>query len=214
MKILIKRVLGEDFFYNNIKEIRQSVISCKTFLDLGCGSESPYLKYLHKEGNNAIGVDLYADVQPMGYKEIIRKDVLQFIQTLPDNSFDAVTAFDIVEHFHKHDAVMLISEMKRVASKVVVVVTPNGFWPGMLSGPGMEHLCGFSTTELKEAHFKLYGAGGLSFLRSKAHSFLRGFNSLSTLKFQLFLFNFSQIFAKRLPDMAYGVCAIYTKGRE
>jgi hypothetical protein len=48
----------------------------------------------------------------------------------------------------------------------------------------------------------------MSFLRSKDHSFLKGFGSLATLPFQMFVFNFGQLVAKKNPRLAYGVCAI------
>lgn len=157
MKKLIRAALGEEFFYNNIGKIRESISNCETFLDLGCGNASPYLRYLHdKSSHRAIGIDLYAEVSS-DYDEIVRKDVLEFISAAPNKSFDAVMGFDIVEHFNKPDAIKLIEQMQRVARKVVIIVTPNGFWPGMIEGPGMDHLCGFSAKEFHEAGFKTWG---------------------------------------------------------
>jgi len=156
IKSVIKNILGDEFFFNNIKEIRCSVVGCETFLDLGCGSESPYLKYIHEDCHKATGVDLYAKVKP-GYDEIVRKDILEFIRDVPDKFYDAVLGFDIVEHFDKKDSITLINEMQRVAAKVVVIVTPNGFWPGMLTGHGQDHLCGVSHKEFEDAGFKVWG---------------------------------------------------------
>ncbi len=209
MRRIIKKFLTDQFFYNNIEKIRSSVADSETFLDLGCGSLSPYQKYLRKDYHSATGVDLYADIKKTGYHNVVRKDVLSYIKDVPDKSFDAVLAFDIVEHFEKDSAIFLIQNIIRVASKVVVVVTPNGYWPGMLSGPGQEHLCGIDYYELKRFGFLVYGAGGMSFLRSKKHSFLKGFGgSLHTLPYQMFAFNFSQLFAANNPKYAYGLTAI------
>lgn len=210
MKKLIRRILGEDFFYNNIAYIRQSISNCETFLDLGCGSASPYIRYLHEAHHKATGVDLYADVST-AYDTIIRDDVMNFVTSLPDNSFDAVTGFDIVEHFEKADAQKLVKHMQRIAKKTVVIVTPNGFWPGMIDGPGQDHLCGFSVQELQDDGFRIYGSGGLALLRSRKHSYMKGFSrSHVTLPFQIFFFNLTQMLARSNPSMAYGLCAIKT----
>jgi len=48
----------------------------------------------------------------------------------------------------------------------------------------------------------------MSFFRSKDHSYLKGFGTRATLPFQMFIFNFGQLVAKKNPHLAYGVCAI------
>lgn len=102
--------------------------------------------------------------------------------------------------------------MQRVARKVVVIVTPNGFWPGMIEGPGMEHLCGISSEEFDKSGFRTWGSGGLGILRSKKHSYLKGVRYHVTLPFQMLIFNFSQLIAKNNPSLAYGLCAIKNIG--
>jgi hypothetical protein len=159
LKILLKGFLGEEFFYNNINEIRRSIKDCSSFLDLGCGNNSPYLKYLHKSSHRAVAVDLYANIQS-GYQKIIRSDVLDCIKCMPDKSFDVVLAFDIVEHLNEPDSWLLIREMERVAIKRVVIVTPNGFWPGMIDGPGMTHLSGITSQEFQNAGYATWGGVG------------------------------------------------------
>jgi 2-polyprenyl-3-methyl-5-hydroxy-6-metoxy-1,4-benzoquinol methylase len=211
-KKVIRKLLGENFFYNNIDEIRKSTIDCKTFLDLGCGSNSPYLRYLHTKTHNATGVDYFESVvvdakQSLKYLEVIADDALYFCKKQGSKSYDAVLAFDLVEHYPKEVSEMLILEMIRLAKKTVVIVTPNGYWPGMIDGPGMQHLCGWDVEELAKYDLEIFG-GGASFMRSKSTSFLKFFPFKSTLAFQLFIFNATQPFVKMRPQKAYGLCAI------
>ncbi len=201
-----KKILGDNFFYNNISQIKRATAGSQTYLDLGCGSNSPYLKYLHNSGHFVVGVDLYAN--PSGYNEIIRRDVMDFVQNVPDDAYDAVLAFDIIEHLSKEDATLLILEMERVARNCVAIVTPNGFWPGMIDGPGMRHICGFNAEEFSDLGYSLYGSGGLAVLRSRKHSFLKGFPYAWMLPIQVVIFNFSQLISKGRPRLAYGLTAI------
>ncbi len=161
LKNRIREFLGEEFFYNNINEIRSAVKDCSSFLDLGCGNNSPYIKYIHKEEHRATGVDLYANVSG-AYREIVRRDVLEYLREVPEKAFDAVLAFDVVEHFEEQVALQLVHEMERVASKTVVIVTPNGFWPGMIDGPGMTHLCGFTAEDFQERGYAVLGGASIS----------------------------------------------------
>ena len=162
---------------------------------------------MHKSNNLADGVDLYAN--PSGlYRQIIREDVLKYIKNLSNDAYDAVLVFDIIEHLEKNDSHLLIKEMQRVARKFVVIVTPNGFWPGMIDGPGMDHVCGFNAEEFTKMGFSLHGSGWLAILRSRQHSFLKFFPYVWTLPFQIILFNFSQLISKRNPRIAYGLTAI------
>ena len=51
IKEITKKFIPVDFLYNNISEIKSAVSGCYSFLDLGCGSNSPYLKYLYNKNN-------------------------------------------------------------------------------------------------------------------------------------------------------------------
>lgn len=73
-----------------------------------------------------------------------------------DDSYDAVFLLDIVEHLKKDDAVRLIEESCRVARRLVVVWTPDGFEEqgpecvaGLPENPHQAHLCGFDEEELR-----------------------------------------------------------------
>jgi hypothetical protein len=104
---------------------------------------------------------LYGNKYSTKNYKLIQKDVIDFVKSQPNKSFDAVLALDIIEHFVKSDALFLIKEIERIAKKKVIIVTPNGFWPGMLSGPGQVHLCGFAYDEFKKFGYKLWGGWGL-----------------------------------------------------
>jgi cyclopropane fatty-acyl-phospholipid synthase-like methyltransferase len=141
LKKLIRKILGKSFFYNNFYEIDSSLEGLTSILDLGCGNNSPYLRYWIKNNHQSIGVHLYANKSSTKNYKLIQKDVIDFVKSQPNKSFDAVLALDIIEHFVKSDALFLIKEIERIAKKKIIIVIPNVFWPGMLSGPGQVHLC-------------------------------------------------------------------------
>ena len=208
LKKLIKKILGKNFFYNGFYEIDSSLEGLTSILDLGCGDNSPYLRYWIKNNHNSIGVDLYANKYFSKNYKIIQKDVIDFVKLQSDKSFDAVLALDIIEHFEKSDALFLIKEIERIAKKKIIIVTPNGFWPGMLSGPGQTHLCGFTYDEFRKFGYQVWGGGGLACLRSKKNSYLKCLNFKNTLPLQLIIFNIGNLFVKQKPELAYGLLAI------
>jgi hypothetical protein len=76
LKKLIKKSLGNSFFYNGFYEIESSLEGLTSILDLGCGDNSPYLRYWIKNNHNSIGVDLYANKYFSKNYKIIQKDVI------------------------------------------------------------------------------------------------------------------------------------------
>ena len=209
IKNIIRKILGKNFFYNNFYLIQRELESVNTVLDLGCGNNSPYKRYWLKPNHKSIGVDLYSNEFKSDNYKIVKSDVLEFLKAQPDKSFDSVLALDIIEHVEKSSALLLKKHMERVAKKNVIIVTPNGYWPGMSNAPGMKHLCGFTYKEFLNDGYKVFGSGGLAILRSRKHSYLKGMgNFKNTLPFQLIIFNLGNLFVKHRPKFSYGITAI------
>ncbi|HME43775.1 MAG TPA: class I SAM-dependent methyltransferase [Syntrophorhabdales bacterium] len=82
-----------------------------------------------------------------------------------NDSFETVLLLDIVEHLDSKDGSKLIDEAKRIASRRVILSTPN--WPAFRGGHATvtgwndleAHLSYWSRGTLRDLGFRLYGAG-------------------------------------------------------
>ena len=82
-------------------------------LDVGCG-DGGFVKIMKERGLDTIGVDKKydgVDVENMPF---------------PDNSFDVVVAFEVIEH--TLNPVKAIEELKRVCRNQLIISIPNEPW--------------------------------------------------------------------------------------
>jgi SAM-dependent methyltransferase len=145
-----------------------------TVLDIGCsdGRGSEVMA-------GAFGCDIYRPALEMARDSGRRVDVAQAdLRHLPyrSSSFDVVVALDVVEHFDKGDALRVMAEMERVASELVVVMTPSGFVPQPPSEhePWQLHRCGFHAHELRDLGYSVEGVGGWKAARGDYAAFRWG----------------------------------------
>lgn len=98
-----------------------------SILDVGCGSGA----YVHKlrDQKNIQGVD-YQEFD--SWKEAPELFKVSLANKLPfeDNSFDTVSCFEVLEHLE--DPTGALRELKRVASKNVILSVPDCTWPDFL----------------------------------------------------------------------------------
>ncbi len=164
-------------FFNNFKlakKLESEVVGrCATVIDLGCGKASP-VKFFSGRLKYSLGVDSYppsitASAKAGIHSEYLNSDILEACAKLADNSFDGALALDAIEHFKKAEGVKLLKEMERIAKKIVIVYTPNGFLNQTVldNNQAQEHLSGWSAAEMKSLGFKVYGMSGLKFLRKE-----------------------------------------------
>ena len=98
-------------------------------LDLGCG-RGEWLDLLREEHCTARGVDLNPAVvvqcQQRGL-EVVEAEAIEYLQSQPDASLGAVTAFQLIEHLPFRDLVQLFDETVRVLHPggIVIFETPN-----------------------------------------------------------------------------------------
>jgi len=78
-----------------------------TLLDVGCG-KGQFVEWVNSQGIKAVGIDFAS-----GYG--IQADILDI--PFGDNSFDIVTAFDVLEHLKPEDLEQGLFEMNRVARR-------------------------------------------------------------------------------------------------
>ena len=106
----------------------------KTVLEVGKGNGT-LSDYLKKLGYSVTTCDFDANLNP---------DVVADVRKLPltDNSYEAVTAFEILEHLPFEDFPKALAELKRVSSKHVIISLPyksTGF-EFVLKFPGVRTL--------------------------------------------------------------------------
>ena len=137
-------------------------------MDVGCGPDS----ILRNVAGQCMttGVDIF-----LPYIEMSRSRSLHNCYIVADarhlpfrhSSFDAVLLLDLVEHLHKSEAMELIRNCERIARKLCVIFTPNGFAPQASydDNPWQEHKCGFTVEELARMGYHIRGYNGWRSLR-------------------------------------------------
>jgi 2-polyprenyl-3-methyl-5-hydroxy-6-metoxy-1,4-benzoquinol methylase len=94
-------------------------------LEIGCG-HGALIYFAKKMGYlNVEGIDGSAQqvklAKLLEINSVREGDLVSELRTVENNSFDAVVAFDVIEHFTKDELVDLIDEVRRV-------LKPNGSW--------------------------------------------------------------------------------------
>ena len=116
------RSLSQTEIIKNIQEIAKKIKS-KDVLDVGCG-DGLYTSLFCRNDNNVVGIDLQKLVDPneIDFK-FIEGDALNM--PFPDNSFDVVSSFDVIEHLS--DDRLFLKECCRVLKKSgrLILGTPN-----------------------------------------------------------------------------------------
>ncbi|MCZ8107150.1 MAG: methyltransferase domain-containing protein [Microcystis aeruginosa Ma_OC_H_19870700_S124] len=98
-------------------------------LDLGCG-RGEWLELLRQNGYKALGIDLnqvvVAECQQRGL-DVREADIIDYLQSLEDNSVALVTGFHLIEHLPFEILMKLLSESFRVLRPrgMVIFETPN-----------------------------------------------------------------------------------------
>lgn len=91
--------------------------SCATFVDVGSG-RGEWLDILRANGaTNYVGVDLNARQNSLcterGHR-VLQMDFLEYLASLPENSMDLITGFQVIEHLCLSDLIVLLKESYRV----------------------------------------------------------------------------------------------------
>jgi len=98
-------------------------------LDIGCG-RGEWLQIMSKEGLRAAGVDtnslMVRECKVKGF-DVVEMDGLEFLLDKPENFYDAITGFHIVEHIPPEMLLKLFSEVYRTLkpSGIAIFETPN-----------------------------------------------------------------------------------------
>lgn len=153
-------------------ELRPVMRECETVLDVGCGDSSP-LRFL--SGPKMVGVDGYAPAVDKALRngthdEVVLGDVKQIGGIFKDRRFDACIALDVIEHLPKSEGWKMLESMERLATRFVIIFTPNGFVPQRSKdGDLQEHLSGWEASEMRDRGYCVLGMYGPKMLRGEYH---------------------------------------------
>lgn len=113
--------------YEKAIEVVQSEIGIqdKSVLDIGTGTGAWAMKFIQKGASKVCGIDLSEKILKSGRKkhpEITFKiGNAEDLKNFPDNSFDIVTASFVIHGVKADRRSKMLSEMKRVSKKYVVL---------------------------------------------------------------------------------------------
>lgn len=98
-------------------------------LDVGCG-RGEWLELLRDEGLQAKGIDLNRSMVEQSRSsdlEVVCGNAIDYLRTLPDHSFSAITSFHVIEHLDFKVLIELIDETVRVLKPggLLILETPN-----------------------------------------------------------------------------------------
>lgn len=158
----------KDIFFYKVLELNLS--DCKSVLDVGCGDNSPLGRV--KKTFYSEGIDIYLPSIIRSKKNKIHDKYLvgsveHIDKYYKEKSFDAVILMDVIEHFKKADALMLIKKIEKIACKKVIILTPNGFLDQGHYGdnPHQDHKSGWLAKDLQSLGYKVFGLRSFRFLR-------------------------------------------------
>jgi hypothetical protein len=152
---------------------REIVSTCETLLDIGCGSSS-LIQHFSPQLKFTFGIDLdESNITKSQLKSIHNEyrvmNATDIGEYFMPKSFDCVLASDVIEHLTKDDGLKLISMMEQIATRKVIIFTPNGFLPqdGYDPSPYSLHLSGWNIDEMRGMGYRVIGINGWKLLRGE-----------------------------------------------
>lgn len=144
--------------------VRSNLRYEKTLLDVGSGNGRFMQRINWDKKFEVIGIELF-DVYIRQakatrlYEKVLKEDIGKL--TFEKNSFDAVLASQIVEHFTKPDALRIIKKIEEFARHTIVICTPNGhFHQEAYDGNNLQkHLSSWSPQDFRKLGYRVYGQG-------------------------------------------------------
>jgi len=124
-------------------------------LDVGSGGGIVGLDHWQVPHDQIWTLDIFPPATP--WRNFKPGNALNTVEIFGEKSFDVVMACEILEHLEKEDGPRLLGVLEKVARRLVIGTTPNGFleqdpekapnepWA---KNPYQKHLCGWSAPEL------------------------------------------------------------------
>jgi len=155
-------------FYPGRFDLSPFLEGCSSVLDIGCGPQS--LVSQCPGSCYSVGLDVFRGCLTEGSRNHTHTDFVQGdVRNLcfRPRSFDAVVALEVLEHLPKDQGSALLSAMETIASKAVLLTTPNGFveQEELEGNPFQRHLSGWVPEEFRALGFEVVGLNGARGLR-------------------------------------------------
>jgi hypothetical protein len=169
---LFKECFPQVAFFAYMAEMRRALADCRSCLDIGCGANSPVrmLDFDHTVGVEGHEPSLDSAKANRTHSDFRLARVQEIGGLFGEHSFDCVVGLDLIEHLAKEEGLSLIKDMERIASKKIILFTPNGFLTQESYGGDLqEHLSGWTPEEMRELGFTVFGMQGPKFLRGEYH---------------------------------------------
>jgi len=190
-------------------QFEKAVDDCDSILDLGCGHSSG-IRYLKKRKKYTVGVDLSEECIRISRERNIHDenfvlDILDIEKKIKPKSFDCVILLEVIEHLTKNEGLQIIKKMEKIATKKIVVTTPNGFLPQDEYDENIYqfHKSGWKTKDFKKLNFKVYGFNGLKFIRGDYAKV-----KLKPIELWTRISLFSNFFVKFFPQLAFNLLCV------
>jgi hypothetical protein len=166
------KTLFHSTFPNYYKIFSKSVRGMNTLLDVGCGSNSP-LQYVSPRPYS-VGLDAFAPSIDRSrakgiHDEYLRMNFSDIDHNIESSSFECVLANDVLEHLEKEAGLRFLQSLERIATKRVIIFTPNGFLTQepFEGNPWQRHLSGWSVKEMRSRGYRVYGINGWKAIRGE-----------------------------------------------
>jgi predicted TPR repeat methyltransferase len=150
----------------------RQLADCRTCLDLGCGAGSPIrlLDFEYTVGLDGHEPGVNQARASKTHTEVWLGDVRRIGEYFSARQFDCVVALDLIEHLTKTEGLQLIDAMERIASKKILIFTPNGFLPQQSTDGDLQaHHSGWEAREIAALGFTVIGMHGHKLLRGERH---------------------------------------------
>jgi SAM-dependent methyltransferase len=127
-------------------------------LDLGCGYGGILHALREAKYSSVTGVDVSQEqvdlAKRLGFEDVHCMDVHAFLDQVPDGTYDVVIAFDILEHFARHELLVLMDELHRILTRGgrLIVHVPNGegIFSGTVLNGDLTHELAFTRASIKQ----------------------------------------------------------------
>lgn len=145
----------------------------KSILDVGCG-EGQLMEQINSKGEYEVtGVDVSKKDLAIAkkrkcifmpnkfvYKDLLIRDITKKWRS--KKKFDVVLCSQVVEHLQKEKALMLINRLEKLAGRVVIIGTINGFYQFDHRTPQSDHdlhLSGWKRRDFSSRDYRVFGHG-------------------------------------------------------
>jgi ubiquinone/menaquinone biosynthesis C-methylase UbiE len=144
--------------------IKKEFGTARTVLDIACGNGTFTAQVNADKKYEITGVELFdpyiQNAKKLGvFKDVIKQDVREI--TFSDNSFDIVHASQLVEHLKSEETIALLEKMEKIATKKVIVGTPNGHYDqDEYDGNELQrHQSAWTYKDFQQRGYTVYGQG-------------------------------------------------------